>query len=222
MDVFLKFCIGAAIVLAGIFLVCFIFFIKAVVETKILLNSGVKSNNLVYKLMCANFRKSHIMRTSHFPFTSEAQSKLFRADVIAVNRGGILLITVRDLRGTVENPFRGDWRQFLGTKIMQMPNPLETNGLHTRSLDNILKREGVKNVPVKSVVVYFDEKTKFKNRVEQIMCITKLVSYAKDMNKDRFLTGHEIRNTVSVLRRCRRRVKPNPNQGANPNAKPRA
>ncbi len=207
MDIFVKFCIGTAVILTAVFLVYIILKLKAYIETQLLLSSKEKSGDLIYKLLAANFSKSHIMKQPIFPFSDDPASKLFRVDYLIVNRGGILLITIRDLHGTIENPFRGDWRQFYNSNITQMKNPLDINAMLSNSVNNIFKREHVDNIPVKTILTYYDSNTKFKNKIEQIVCVSKLISYVKDMDKNHFLTISEILKTIKILSQNRRSIK---------------
>lgn len=209
MEYFAKICIASMVILIALFCVYLFFKIKKTIETKTLLNQKIRTEDLPYKLLKIIFSKRRIMRRIYLPYTSEPDSRLFCVDLLVINHGGILLITVKNLKGSIENPFRGDWRQFYKNNITQFRNPFEESGVYARALGNFFKQENMANIPIRSAVCYLDGKTRFKNRIEQLLVADKLVPYIKDMGKNRFLSGMEINNVAYAIRINRRSVKNN-------------
>lgn len=205
MDTIAKISIAAAVAVAAVLLVMLFFKLKKLAESYILLNQPERSEKTVLKLLTINYGGERLLKNAVFPFNLSPDSKLFRADAIVVNRGGVLIISIRNMHGTIENPFHGDWRQFYMQAIKQMRNPLELNGAYAQSLIMLLRQSEIENVPVESLVVYLDPKTKFKNRIAQIIQIDRLTTYIHDMNNNRFLSGKEIRKTAAALREFARK-----------------
>lgn len=213
MEYFVKICIAFMIILTAFFCLLLFFGIKKAIKTKSLLNQGNRNDHLPFKLLRINFNKRRIMRRVYLPYTEEPDSPLYCVDLLVINHGGILLLSVKNLKGTIENPFRGDWRQFYNSTITQFRNPLEENSIYARALTNLLKNEKVINVPIKSAICYIDAKTKFKNKIEQLIPADKLIPYVKDMAKNRFLSGIEINNTTNLIQKKRKNMN---NSGINP------
>lgn len=209
MEYFAKICIACMVILIAFFCVYLFLKIKKKTETKTLLNQKNRTEDLPYKLLKINFKKRRIMRHIYLPYTSEPDSRLFYVDLLVINHGGILLITVKHFRGSIENPFRGDWRQFYNNNITQFCNPFEESGVYARALGNIFKQDNMANIPIRSAICYLDGKTRFKNRIEQLLVADKLVPYIKDMGKNRFLSGMEINNVAYAIRINRRSQKNN-------------
>lgn len=209
MEYFAKFCIALMVIIIVVFCVYLFFKIKKAVKTKILLNQNIRTEDLPYKLLKINFLKHRIMRRVYLPYTVGPDSRIYCIDLLVINHGGILLISLRNLKGTIENPFRGDWRQFFNSNITQFRNPLEESSIYARALGNLLKKNKVVNIPIRSAVCYIDGKTNFKNRIEQIIAADKLIPYIKDMAKNRFLSGMEINNTINIIQSNRKSVKNN-------------
>ncbi|MDD4773625.1 MAG: nuclease-related domain-containing protein [Eubacteriales bacterium] len=211
MEYFAKFCIAVMIILTAIFCVYLFVKIKNKIQTEILLRQKNRTVDLPYNLLKTNLAKRSIMRRVYLPFTEEPDSNIYYIDLITVNRGGVLLITVKNLKGTIENPFKGDWRQFYNDNITQFRNPLENGSYHARSLAALMKKYKLVNIPIKYAVCYIDNKTRFKNRIEQIIAVDKLIPYIKDMSKNRFLSNKEIFRTISVIQNMRKSIRTNKN-----------
>lgn len=207
MEYFAKICITVMIILTVVFCVFIFIKIKKAIETRILLHQENHIEILPYKLLKINFSNKTIMRRVFLPFTQEPDSKLFCVDLIIVNNGGILLISIKDFKGSIENPFKGDWRQFYNNNIIQFCNPLEENSIHSRAINKLFKNEKMNNIPIRSAVCYLDGKTRFKNKIEQILTADKLVPYIKDMSKNRFLSKKEINNSIHIIQKNRKHVK---------------
>lgn len=207
MEYFAKICIAFMVILIAFFGIYLFFKIKKTIETKMLLNQIVRTNELPYKLLRINFLKQRIMRNVYLPYTLEPNSRFYCIDLIVINHGGVLLISVKDYKGTIENPFRGDWRQFFNNNITQFRNPFEETGIYSRALSNLLKKEKMMNIPIRSAVCYIDNKTRFKNRIEQLLVSDKLIPYINDMGKNRFLSGKEIKNTIHIIHNNRKLIR---------------
>jgi len=207
MDWLIKICIAAAVIIAAILIIFIAFAIKKEVESILLLRNTKRNVSMVHRLLYANYGSSRVMRNMIFPYNFSPNSRLFKVDAININHGGVLLITIKNYHGMIENPFHGDWRQFFAKKIDRLPNPLEINAKYAGSINMQLKSMNISNVPVRSLVVYLDPKTRFKNRIEQIVLIDRLRAYIHDMNKNRFLSSLEMRNVSTALKKCACRPK---------------
>jgi len=204
MDTWVKVIIAAGVIAAAC-LVLFLFFrIRAWAETRALLNARPRKSSLPLRLLLANFPSANVMNRVILPVTDAPGSPCFSADLLMIHRGGVLMITVRDLRGNVDNPYRGDWRQFAGQKVLQMKNPVETGAVCCRAMNNLLQREQVSNIPIRHLLVYLDPRTRFKIRMEQVLPADKLVPAVKDMRREKFLSAREIRRVRAILQKKRR------------------
>lgn len=207
MDFFAKFSIALAVICAAVLLVWLFFIIKRMITSNMLLNLPDRSEKTVLKLLTVNYKSDKLLKNVVFPFNLSPDSKLFRTDAILVNRGGILIVTIRNMHGTVENPFHGDWRQFYNNSIMQLRNPLELNAAYTKALNAHLRHRDIENVPINSIVVYIDNKTKFKTKISQIVSIDRMLMYIHDMNNNHFLSMAEQRKVSTALRDLARKPK---------------
>lgn len=204
METFSKICIAISVVVIVLILLRIILWIRSRLLTRRILGNmrmDIGSKKQIGELLHANFFPTCVFCRPRFPVPGNSGA-IAEIDHIVVNRGGILLISVCPFSGTIENPFHGDWRQFYMQNIVQFRNPLDRNGANARVLNALLKREKLYNIPISGIAVFPDNRTRFKNRIEQVMTVNRLVSYIKDMNKSRFLSGGEIRRTIRALRKC--------------------
>lgn len=75
--------------------------------------------------------------------------------VFVANNRNLYVIETKNYSGII----RGDedetyWTQFLGNKQYKMYNPIMQNNNHLKSLDELLKREGLRNYNLHNVVVF--------------------------------------------------------------------
>lgn len=204
METISKICVAISVIVISLILLRTAFWIRSrVLSCRILgsMRMDIGCKRQIGELLHANFLSFCIFSRPRFPVPGNSDAAI-EIDHIVVNRGGILLISVCPFSGTVENPFHGDWRQFYRQEIVQFRNPLDRNGANARVLNALLKREKLYNIPISGIAVFPDHRTRFKNRIEQVMTVNRLIPYIKDMNKSRFLSEGEIRRTVRALRKC--------------------
>lgn len=159
-----------------------------------------KLRNPVGRMLSVYYRRLPVFHNLSIPFRTRDGVVMCRVQYLMVNRGGILLIAACPQRGFVENPFQGDWRVFTRDAVRRFPNPLETNTANARMINALLKRNRIQNIPIRAIAVFPAENNRYKNRIEQVMPLSRLRGYIHDMNKNRFLSHREIRRVASVLR----------------------
>lgn len=204
MDTIAKICIAAAVIICALIVICAAFKIKKAVESTLVLRNGKRDESIVWRLLKINYPALRIMRRVILPYNLSRDSKLFKIDAININHGGVLLITVKNFHGMIEDPFHGDWRQFYGQAITRLHNPLEQNLQYSNALKAQFRSMELINIPVQSLVVYLDPKTRFKNRIEQLLLVDRLTTYIHDMDKNRFLSKQEINKVIIAIRKCSR------------------
>ncbi len=176
-------------------------------QIKQILQNGRQREDCAYRLLALRFGTSSLLRHILLPIQPVAGSQYCDFDLLMVGRGGILVITLKGQTGFIENPMRGDWRAFTRTQTQQFANPFELNALRVAAVRNILAEEQFTNVPVHSIVAFM-RPVKFKNRFSQVVTAEQLIPSVVNLNKNRFLTGEEIRNVTRLLRKYARKRPP--------------
>ena len=204
METLTNICIAlAVIVLIGV-LAYIVFRIRAAVSVSRILKEARASRNfdsVVLRILKICFPGQHILHRVRIPLKQDPGARVCDIECMMISRGGVILIRSLPYAGTIENPFRGDWREFSGRGIAQFKNPLEINAAAGRLITGILQHENISNVPVKGIVVFCDNKVRFKNRIEQVMVAEKMVPYIKDFNKNRFLSAAEIAAVTRAVKK---------------------
>lgn len=204
MDNLIKIGIGIGVFAVAVLVIVLFLRIRAWAETRALLGANPRKPSLPLRLLLANFPAGNVLHRVILPVADAPQSPCFSSDILMIHRGGVLLMSVRDLHGNVDNPFRGDWRQYAGGQMLQMKNPEEMGALCCRALNNLLQREQISNIPIRHLTVYLDNRTRFKIRMEQVIPVDRLVPLIRDMRREKFLSSGEIRRVKAVIQKKRR------------------
>ena len=103
------------------------------------------------------------------------------------------------MRGFIEDPMRGDWRQFNGNRIVQFNNPIELNSKRTRALDRVIRGRGFK-VPIKGIVVFTYEDVRFKNRLKRVFSAESSIKYIHAFMNNKCLTDSQVKSLCAFIR----------------------
>lgn len=215
MDFFVKTCIALSVIALALFLGWLAFKIKRAIETRVLLKAQKRSLTLVHKILEVNYSPDYQLHCVVFPYDFSPNSKLFFTDAILVTRGGVLIIAMRDLHGSIDNPYRNTWRQFYRKVITNLANPLEQLEAQKIAIDRHLKSRNITNVPIYKAVVYIDPHTSFKiNDIPEIVPVEKIVPHIHDINKDVMLKRSEMHSVADALRKISSKPRVNPSRNA--------
>ena len=162
-----------------------------------LLSSNERGGDFVYRLLKTSFPASRILRQAVLPLDNGQRAM---ADLVLVDSGGVFVIRVRNFPGKVDNSNRATWTVENSKGVGEFPNPFEQNRYALSAIDGILKREQLYNVPKHNVVVFSQKRTVFKIRSEKLTTADNLIETLKDINKNRFLTGKEVNETLTAIK----------------------
>lgn len=194
--------------LIGLTLVCFALAVLTVIviiikSNKIksnigkLLSTNERGGDFVYRLLRTTFPASKILRSAVLPLDNGQRAV---ADIILVDCGGVFVIRVKNFPGKIDNSNRSVWTVENSKGIGEFPNPFEQNRYALSAVDAILKREKLYNVPKHNVVVFSQKRTVFKIRSEKLTTADNLIETLNDINRNRFLTGKEVNETLTAIK----------------------
>ena len=194
--------------LIGLTLVCFALAVLTVIviiikSNKIksnigkLLSTNERGGDFVYRLLRTTFPASKILRSAVLPLDNGQRAV---ADIILVDCGGVFVIRVKNFPGKIDNSNRSVWTVENSKGIGEFPNPFEQNRYALSAVDAILKREKLYNVPKHNVVVFSQKRTVFKIRSEKLTTADNLIETLNDINRNRFLTGKEVSETLTAIK----------------------
>lgn len=168
-----------------------------------IMRDGRRKKNFVYNYLSVRFGRNKVLRNISLPVSNPARpnGKYFvTAELIFLNRGGLFVINVVPGSGYVENISGGTWIRHLNDRQYQFVDPFVQNGVYIRAIKNLLRAERLENIPVHNIVLFTGRKVKFARQMNGLITLDDLTPFMVDLNKDRFLSGGEIRKIVKVLK----------------------
>lgn len=201
--------VTAAIIIAAIFI--YRLYKKNLVKN--LLSTASTEKNLIKKLLYAYFNKNQIIANAVIPALSTADEayasvRYHIIDAILVTRGGLIAVfRENSVKGVVSNPTVGPWVVTTGGKSTPFPNPLEAHKPAISSLNAVLRKYNITNIPIHDVIVFPDmsESLKFKYHHGNIHTPDTLIQHINDICKERFMSQNDISRTLSCLSACKKR-----------------
>ena len=170
---------------------------------------AVKACNQILKMTCSckekatailscEFRRDQLISDADLPL--EDGTGLYCENIL-VCRGGINVISAIDFVGSIDDPAEGNWTGYANGQAVLLDNPIEQNRARLRAIENILRREEIDNIPLRSTVVLPSKETKLKYRRDEIIRVGQLFEKMSDMNKNRFLSSHEMKKVISAIKK---------------------
>lgn len=168
-------------------------------------SSTVRDSRFAYALLKLFF-PSCIIRSPYLLKNPPSISP--KADVVAVLKGGILIITVLDKRGFYLTPADKDWSLNTEKGIERLPNALKVSLSYEHAIDEILLKAGLPSQPIISVALLSDDKSRFDELYpDGILTGSTLIPYCKDMNKTPVMNSKMQKQIVSALYRHHKNCK---------------
>ncbi|MBQ4065657.1 MAG: NERD domain-containing protein [Clostridia bacterium] len=177
-----------------------------------LLKHSRRDGLFVYNLLRTSFPSGRLFRRISLPCRgSDGAIRRVPCDLLLVDRGGIFVIRVINMAGSVDNSDRYTWTVRNQNGMTEIPNPFEQNRQSLRAVEDILKSDGVYNIPRYNLVVFSGKRVGFRHRSDKLLTAEHLIETIRDMNRNRFLSAGEMAKAVGAIRR---RLPSPQNQGA--------
>lgn len=111
-------------------------------------------------LLDTNFKKN-IFTKLYFPVLVEGTARTHhyqRVDEVVVTRGGVLVLTLFDKAGRIDNTRDDIWVQIKDDERFELESPVITENECKKAVSGVLKRAGYGKVPIYSTIVFaYDE-----------------------------------------------------------------
>jgi len=186
---------------------------------KALLSSGTVNKKTLKKLLYAAFPAKRIITNTVIPsldevdpeneeYYSEDRARYYIIDAILITRGGIIAFFPQDTQiGNISNPQTGPWTVSISGKTTPIKNPLVSEKNVIASLNAVIRKYHISNIPLHDVIVFpgMSDNIKFKYHEDNIHTLDTLIPHLRDINKERFMSGSEIRQVVNCLTICKNR-----------------
>lgn len=168
-----------------------------------LLHGSRRGSNFAYNLLKTAFPKSHIFNKIDFIVNPKSPTAAkIPADLVLVDRGGVVVIKVQNMSGSVDNPINdGTWTVTNSKGTTGFANPFVVNRPAVKYLESMLNHEGIDNVPIYSIAVFTGKKVAFKNKMNQLLTAERFISAVKDINRNKFLSSTEVSDSISAVKK---------------------
>ncbi len=122
-------------------------------------------------------------------------------DTVAVTRGGIALISVKEYGGLIDDG-RGDiWVCRHEDDDVEFDNPLAVNDFKRKVLLSMIKRSKLPDVPVYSIVVFTGSNVSFLTEYDNVVDLTQFYELIDQLNSERVLNVKEMFELREMLNR---------------------
>ena len=162
---------------------------------------------LLFIMVLFGRRMLRALRERRLLLSGRGGSGLCLVPMIVVCRGGVFTVEEKHMDGFIENPMRGDWRQFNGDRIIQFQNPCERNAVHIAAVRRLLDAHGVKYGSAKGIVVFTGRDYCFKNNFAQVLSAEGSLDYLGSEMHGRVITAEQVDRICRVLKQQNRAIR---------------
>ena len=182
--------------------------LRALRERRLLLSGRGGSGFLRELYLTAFGKQCRVLRDIYlYRGNGGGGSALCLVPMIVVCRGGVFTVEEKHMGGFIENPMRGDWRQFNGDRIIQFQNPCERNAVHIAAIRRLLDARGVKYGSAKGIVVFTGRDYCFKNNFAQVLSAEGSLDYLGGEMHGRVITAEQVDRICRVLKQQNRAIR---------------
>ena len=169
-------------------------------------NNSARDYRFAYALMRLYFKKA-VMRCVYLLKTNDGISP--RADVVAVLKGGIVVITVLDGKGFFSTPAEGSWYLTDDNNITtEIPNSLKLGKRYVSELDSLLVRSGIPSQNIYNIVLLSDDKATFDElHSDNILTGDMLIPVCKKLCNAPIMNGRTQKSIISAIMRHHKNCK---------------
>ena len=205
---------GSKIILVLLILVLLFFMVLfgrrklcALRERRLLLSGRGGCGYLRELYLTAFGKQCRVLRDIYLHRDGGAGGSLCLVPMVVVCRGGIFTVEEKHMDGFIENPMRGDWRQFHGDRIVQFQNPCERNAVHIAAIRRLLDARGIKYGSAKGIVVFTGHDYRFKNNFAQVLSAEGSLDYLGGEMRGRIITPEQVDTICRVLKQQNHRIR---------------
>ncbi len=168
-----------------------------------IMQNGRNKKNFTYNYLSVRFSRLNTMKNVRLEVRNrDAENGRYVSDIglVFVNRGGVFIIDQNAGSGFIDVNQGGKWSRVINDKYFAFDDPFIKNTVRVKDMKTFLHDEGVDNVPIHNIVLFTGRRVKFSKRLNGLINADELTPFMIDLNKDKFLTGGEIRKIVKLIK----------------------
>jgi hypothetical protein len=155
-------------------------------------------------LLDTNYRRN-VFAHLYYPVLVDGTARTHhyqRVDAAVVTKGGVLVLTVFDKTGRIDNTREDIWVQIQDDDRSELESPVISSEKSKTAIKGVLKRAGYGKVPVYSSVVFIYDETIPLAGYDDIVYLSELEKLIHDMNKTSKLGSIEQFYICRTLKRA--------------------
>ncbi|MBO4264922.1 MAG: NERD domain-containing protein [Clostridia bacterium] len=173
-------------------------FVSRVKSSRQLLYGDESERNIRHALI-TRFGKCRVLSGVYLPYINDPLGRYAEVDDIVITGGGIVVVEVKSHNGKIDNRSESIWIQHYGDKVVKFQNPVLQNAVHVRVVSDILRKEGIIDVPVYNLVVFTSKNVAFAKKVREVCSQKTMASRLSSIESDRVLSIIDRRNIKLLL-----------------------
>ncbi len=177
-------------------------------NAKKILQYGKDRAYFIYEMLSSAFAGGTVMKNLYFPVPTKEGVFDTEVDIVCVTRGGIAVIEVKGMKGSISCPPEGPWIQRYAKKVLPFENPYRQNEGHVNAVRRALNLKGITNVPIRNYVVFTDPQVQFSHRYPWLLHSNELLNALERFDDKLILTRRDQRIVSQIMRNHRRRRHP--------------
>ncbi len=175
--------------------------VKITSEYKKILGEDISCDKKTDAILKLAFPKKNIISNVNLPLTFRTENNHYvYCEHILVGNGGVSVISSYDITGSVDDPVEENWINYTEDgQTIEMDNLIKTNQNRMHGVETVLKHSEISGIPLHNIIVISSKSTKFRYRREEILRAGQLLGKLSDLNKNRFLSGAEVKKTINAI-----------------------
>lgn len=165
-----------------------------------ILRESRNKKSFTFNYLYVRFSRSNVINDVKLLIRNKEGQFLADMGLVFVNRGGVILIETVQGSGYIDITEGGPWNRISNNKFYTFADPFILCKNREKAMKSFLRHNGMDNIPVHSLVLFSGKRVKFSKKLRSLITAEELAPYLADINKDRFLSGKEIKQVVKLFR----------------------
>ncbi len=186
-------------------------------KTEEIKKTEISAKRKVHELLCLELFYKNVFSGFYFPVSYSRNGvalKYEKTDTVAVTRGGVAVISVKEQCGKIE--CMGEvWTSFDGGVYSEFDDPIAEGEEIRESLARLIRHGKLENVPVYSIVVFTSQNAILPKEYDNAVGTDDLIDMMRQLNSQKALSVSEmfaIKKLLDTEKRTKAQVRKHMNK----------
>lgn len=174
-----------------------------------MLTQKLSSVAMFHETVCSEYFRSNVFTGFFFPSAKDKNGiirKYSKLDSVILTRGGIVIVTLCDRCGRIDNTKQSVWVQCIDNKVLEFENPETRTENGKRIVASILRENNIMNIPMYSAVVFTEKNTELLAEKDNVFVLNDFTQMIKQLNYENALSVMEMFTIRKLLDTYKRRA----------------